>query len=223
MRLNNQFDQYSEGNSLVRTLSFIIISTVAIISSLIILLYNNKSLDKKINQCISNNTELIMTSNNLMLEIGNAQRRILALALTIDKSEQKDLIRDRELAISNSHKHHEEITKYIESNPLIPELSQISRKSNQLRKEYLKLSEHFILLLEKKVDETIISAYLTEKLTPKFKKYRLNQLKISESLNKQFIVESQSITKKSSTVVWVAFVIGVLPFVFLFKVLFNPK
>lgn len=222
MSFNNQY-QSSEKNSLIKTLLFLIVSAIVIIASLIVLLTNNKNLDRNINRCISNNTQLISTSNNLIHETGSAQRRLLSLALVTDKTELQSIYNERDLAISNSQKCHNKIVEHLKSKTLISELSYTVKKSIILRIEYIKSADKFITLVKKKTSKHDISYYLSEVLSPKFKKYRLNQLRIYELLNKQFITESQTITKKSSIIVWIVFIVGVIPFLFVFRFLTSPK
>ena len=221
MHLSNQYDRSSENNSLIKTVFYFIISILIIISSLIILLVSNKNLDTNITKCISNNTKLITSSHNLLLEIGSAQRRVLALALITDKKKQEGIRKKWELAISNSEKHNKAISEYFNRNYSTLTHGAIMKKSQEHRIEYLKSSKKFIQLINLKKDRNIISKFLIYDLGPKFKRYRIMQLELSKMLNEQFLIDSHNITAKASKTVWIVFSIGLFPFVFFGYKLFK--
>lgn len=221
MHLSNQYENRSENNSLIRTLFYIILSVVIIFSSLIALVISNKKFDSNINKCISTNTKLISTSNNLLLEIGSAQRRVLSLALIEDQKKQEAILIKWKTAVTNSENHHKTLVEHFKSNDPTLKLDHILQKAQKNRNIYLKSSAEFIQLIHQHKSEKQISKFLVTDLTPKFKQYRITQLALAKMLNKQFLVDSHTITKKASNTVWVIFIIALSPFFFLGYALFR--
>ncbi len=221
MSRHSQISFPGEDKEIVRTIIYFIISIIIVLSSLVILFVNTNNLKTNITECIDENSELIETSNNLILEIGTMQRRLLAMAVVSDERDEKRIMGRWYNAVDSSGSFHSIVLHQLKSNKEFSEHFPIINTLPDIRAKYLVASREFVGLLKSKAEDQIVSEFLLKELGPKFKKYRITQLKIGSLIHEKFIEESQEITRKSSFVVWCVFGIGVFPFFFLGYRLFK--
>jgi len=202
MYSSNPQEQTQHSSSAVKTLLYIILSFIIIIGSLITLFITHKNLDKNITKSIISNSQKITISNNLLLEIGSEQRALLALEIKGDYNKKMNNEKMWRTSLSKS----ENLSNSLQTNfKYKTDLSKI----NTARKNYINTTENYLKLIRQNKNA---STYLINVQNKEFKNYRSLQLKFTENLNKQFLIETHSITEKSSNIVWALFLAGLFAF-----------